>query len=125
MLGVMLYLYILIYSKRDIAVSNFLMHEVHCRRNIVLCDHCKEPVPRSELEEHFEEYHAPVKCDLCTGVFEKDVIQKHKVMYKCCFNKPGKIALFYSLYMYVNIHVLVVSSYFQFSIRREPFAKLQ
>ena len=49
-------------SKRDIAAANFIMHEVHCRRNITLCRDCQEPVPRSEMEAHFEEYHKPVGC---------------------------------------------------------------
>jgi len=66
-------------SKRDIAEANFTIHEIHCRRNIVLCEKCQEPVPRSDLEAHIEELHAPVKCDLCSGTFERNLLESHKV----------------------------------------------
>ena len=48
------------FSKRDIPSINFVMHQTHCQRNIKLCEHCKEPVPRSEMEAHFEEEHKKV-----------------------------------------------------------------
>ena len=43
--------------KREIAAVNFVMHEVHCRRNIVLCSICDEPVARSEMDDHMAEEH--------------------------------------------------------------------
>ena len=43
--------------KRDIAAVNFVMHDVHCRRNILLCSVCDEPVARSELDDHMSEEH--------------------------------------------------------------------
>ncbi|CAH1800375.1 unnamed protein product [Owenia fusiformis] len=64
--------------KRDIAMVNYTMHELHCRRNIVLCEHCKEPVPRTEMEEHFEEEHAKVNCELCKKPIEKSKLEEHK-----------------------------------------------
>lgn len=47
-------------SKRDIPAINYVMHQTHCVRNIVLCKKCDEPVPRSEMEAHNEEYHVLV-----------------------------------------------------------------
>ncbi len=67
------------FSKRDIAAANFVMHEVHCRRNIVLCEKCGEPVPRTEMEEHISEEHALVPCDMCSQQFEVSKIEAHKV----------------------------------------------
>lgn len=48
------------YSRRDIPAANFVMHVTHCQRNLTLCKACGEPVPTSQQEEHFEEYHAEV-----------------------------------------------------------------
>ena len=67
------------FSKRDIAAANFVMHEVHCRRNIVLCEKCGEPVPRTEMEEHIAEEHALVPCEMCSLQFEISKIEAHKV----------------------------------------------
>ena len=66
-------------SKRDIAESNYVIHEVHCRRNIVLCDQCNEPVPRIDLETHVKDVHAPVDCELCGSAVERDRVERHKV----------------------------------------------
>ena len=71
--------YFLCFSKKDIAAANFTMHEVHCRRHLVLCDHCKEPVPRSELEQHFNDVHAKVACTQCAMELEKDHVDEHMV----------------------------------------------
>lgn len=66
-------------SKRDIALANYVMHEMHCKRNIVLCKKCDEPVPRSELEAHEEEEHKLEPCDLCERRFEVSQLSEHKV----------------------------------------------
>jgi len=66
-------------SKRDIAESNYVIHEVHCRRNIVLCEQCSEPVPRVDLETHIKEIHAPITCELCNLAVERHGIERHKV----------------------------------------------
>ena len=66
-------------SKRDIAAVNFIMHEVHCHRNIVLCRQCDEPVPKSELDRHFDDVHALVTCHSCGQAVEKSALDNHKV----------------------------------------------
>lgn len=67
------------FSQRNISAANFVMHEMHCRRHIALCEHCKEPVPKSELEQHFEENHAKIACQKCGVHVEKNLLEKHEV----------------------------------------------
>ncbi|CAL1277002.1 unnamed protein product [Larinioides sclopetarius] len=64
--------------KRDISVKNYVIHSVHCERKIQLCNRCLEPVPRSELEKHEEEFHSKEACSKCGISVEKWQIQKHK-----------------------------------------------
>lgn len=64
--------------KKDIPALNFLMHEPHCRRNIVLCKVCDEPVPKSQLEEHHEENHVEAPCELCHKRMAKDHLEQHQ-----------------------------------------------
>ncbi|GIY72729.1 hypothetical protein CDAR_53613 [Caerostris darwini] len=63
--------------KRYVAVKNFMIHSVHCERNITLCTRCSEPVPRTEMEQHLKEYHSMDTCFLCGMGMEKWQIEKH------------------------------------------------
>ena len=55
------------------------MHEIHCRRHIILCEHCQEPIPRSEQEQHYNEFHAKVPCEQCHTSIAKDALEVHMV----------------------------------------------
>ena len=69
-----------VYSQQEIAsYVNFEIHQIHCKRNIVLCPECKEPVRKAELDEHMEEEHAPKPCELCGKMFPPDQLENHKV----------------------------------------------
>lgn len=63
--------------KRDIPMVNFTIHEIHCRRNISMCKMCKEPIPTSEMEDHFASEHAPVTCK-CNMTMEKCALEEHE-----------------------------------------------
>ncbi len=48
---------------------------------MVLCKYCDEPVDKREVEEHYQEYHAPVDCDICRKKVPADKLEDHKVLH--------------------------------------------
>jgi len=64
-------------SKKDIAVGNFTVHEVHCVRNITLCPHCDDPVAKSDLERHVAQQHTKVTCPHCSLSLTKSELEQH------------------------------------------------
>ncbi|KAL0266568.1 UNVERIFIED_CONTAM: hypothetical protein PYX00_009078 [Menopon gallinae] len=63
--------------KRDILSSNFLIHDVHCQRNISLCTKCNEPVNHNQKAEHDEANHSVVFCTSCHAQLEKFRLNSH------------------------------------------------
>ena len=88
-----------VYSQQDVPAANFVMHEVHCARNITCCPKCKEPVPRATLEEHIEENHKLVNCKQCYEEMESCLLEEHMV--SCC------VCVYVCVYMCVCLRVCV------------------
>jgi len=64
--------------RRDIPASSYMMHSLHCARNIALCTVCDEPVPRAELEQHKQELHSSKQCPDCGEKVEASKLEEHK-----------------------------------------------
>uniref|UniRef100_A0A8D2M8E8 TRAD1 protein n=1 Tax=Zonotrichia albicollis TaxID=44394 RepID=A0A8D2M8E8_ZONAL len=47
--------------KKDIPAVNFIIHEIHCRRNIEMCPYCSDSIPKSEMKNHIESEHVQVR----------------------------------------------------------------
>lgn len=63
--------------KHNIPEANFTTHEIHCRRNIALCEVCQEPFPHAELVQHKEMDHAEEQCK-CGIKIEKRFLETHQ-----------------------------------------------
>ncbi|KFQ76427.1 TRAF-type zinc finger domain-containing protein 1, partial [Phaethon lepturus] len=63
--------------KKDIPVANFIMHEIHCSRNIEVCRYCSELIPKSEMKNHIESEHVQVTCK-CRMKIEKCLVKDHE-----------------------------------------------
>ena len=68
-----------LFSNREISENAYILHEIHCKRNLTLCKVCNEPVQKAELEEHNQTEHGPVLCDLCGTTVLQHNMEKHKV----------------------------------------------
>lgn len=59
--------------RRNVASAHFTLHEAHCLRFLVLCPECEEPIPESQMKEHYENKHQlteecqphSIKCKFC------------------------------------------------------------
>ncbi|XP_072381658.1 uncharacterized protein [Diabrotica undecimpunctata] len=47
--------------KKEIPQPNYVMHTMHCARNITLCKVCKEPVPKGQFPDHEKTCKKPVE----------------------------------------------------------------
>ncbi|NXE80779.1 TRAD1 protein, partial [Cochlearius cochlearius] len=63
--------------KKDVPVANFIMHEIHCSRNIEVCRYCSELIPKSEMKSHVETEHVQVTCK-CRMKIEKRLFKDHE-----------------------------------------------
>ncbi|XP_010156163.1 PREDICTED: TRAF-type zinc finger domain-containing protein 1, partial [Eurypyga helias] len=63
--------------KKDIPVANFIVHEIHCSRNIEVCRYCSELIPKSEMKNHIESEHVQVTCK-CRMKIEKCLLTDHE-----------------------------------------------
>ena len=58
--------------------SKLPIHEGYCFRNIRKCEHCSEMVDVNLKQEHFDEVHAKVKCQMCQKELDKNQLAAHQ-----------------------------------------------
>ncbi|XP_074777731.1 TRAF-type zinc finger domain-containing protein 1 [Athene noctua] len=63
--------------KKDIPAANFIIHEIHCSRNIEVCRYCSESIPKSEMKNHIESEHVQVTCK-CRMKMENSLLKDHE-----------------------------------------------
>ncbi|XP_039937144.1 TRAF-type zinc finger domain-containing protein 1 isoform X2 [Hirundo rustica] len=63
--------------KKDIPAVNFIIHEIHCRRNIEICPYCSDTIPKSEMKNHIESEHVQVTCK-CRMKMENSLLKDHE-----------------------------------------------
>ncbi|KAM6120086.1 TRAF-type zinc finger domain-containing protein 1 [Phoenicopterus ruber ruber] len=63
--------------KKDIPAANFIIHEIHCSRNIEVCRYCSESIPKSEMKDHIESEHVQVTCK-CRMKIENSLLKDHE-----------------------------------------------
>ncbi|XP_036393298.1 XIAP-associated factor 1-like [Megalops cyprinoides] len=66
------------HCNKEVAQSNFGLHELHCRRFLCVCPDCEESVPREELEQHRIDQHSQVRCGKCKKKVESCKLQDHE-----------------------------------------------
>ncbi|XP_043910182.1 XIAP-associated factor 1 isoform X2 [Protopterus annectens] len=64
--------------KREVAASNFSLHEAHCWRFLSVCPLCNDPVPKEEMKEHQEKEHSQVRCKVCHEYVENCKMEEHE-----------------------------------------------
>uniref|UniRef100_A0A8D2PJR2 TRAF-type zinc finger domain-containing protein 1 n=1 Tax=Zosterops lateralis melanops TaxID=1220523 RepID=A0A8D2PJR2_ZOSLA len=78
--------------KKDIPAVNFIIHEIHCRRNIEICPYCSDSIPKSEMKNHIDSEHVqvrhisasscplrPVLCQFCEIQLAFNKLQEHEL----------------------------------------------
>ncbi|XP_039613095.1 XIAP-associated factor 1 [Polypterus senegalus] len=65
--------------KKEVAVTNFSLHIVHCHRFLSICPLCDESVPSDQLEEHRDREHRKVQCIQCRKKIENYKLEIHKL----------------------------------------------
>ncbi|NXR15524.1 TRAD1 protein, partial [Semnornis frantzii] len=63
--------------KKGIPAANFIIHEIHCSRNIEVCSYCNESIPKSEMKNHIESEHVQVTCK-CRMKMENGLLKDHE-----------------------------------------------
>ncbi|XP_015499573.1 TRAF-type zinc finger domain-containing protein 1 [Parus major] len=63
--------------KKDIPAVNFIIHEIHCKRNIEICPYCSDSIPKSEMKNHIESEHVQVTCK-CRMKMENSLLKDHE-----------------------------------------------
>ena len=71
-------------SQKDIPVSNYRTHTLHCAKNVLKCKECDVIVPGGNIDAHNQAVHALKLCDMCYIKVESYKMPEHKVTYAPC-----------------------------------------
>jgi hypothetical protein len=67
------------FSQKDIPVSNYRTHTLHCAKNVLKCRECDVVVPGGNIKAHNQEAHTLQLCDMCQIKVEAYKMPEHKV----------------------------------------------
>lgn len=68
--------------ERKVPKASIFSHEAFCFRNVERCKDCGKPITKGKREEHYKEFHSPVKCDKCGQFLVKDMLETHQ-LFEC------------------------------------------
>jgi hypothetical protein len=63
--------------KQHVPESNYFMHIRHCKHRVYHCTKCSNVVKHEEKEQHENEYHIDIVCDMCGISVEAYLIDDH------------------------------------------------
>ena len=74
-----MFIFFFFLSRRDIPVTNYRSHTLHCARNVTKCSDCDEIIQREDLDVHIQLVHSIQNCDLCGIDIEAKKLHDHRV----------------------------------------------
>jgi hypothetical protein len=58
--------------------NRLMMHEIHCKKNIIKCKECFASILKSDKKLHNHIYHRKIECE-CGSLISNDSLREHKL----------------------------------------------